>query len=527
MPLTAYYLRVYALVLLAVMLVAVLCIAMATGLNQVRHQAWLESAPRPLMSWLAQRPEAVRLVADLPQVAELRTVSHHDVPLDNVDQERLSYGQLLAKADSNGHLLYYPYAPDGLLELRLQDFYRHLSEITARVLVWEINRLDLSLNDPEGLLALGSSLGMLARPLTRSDQLPDSGVQDRLAEQGLAYYQPSSTAPARHYAQLADGQLIEIASPPPFSFWSPGLLLLLFLTAAGALAGLMYLMLSHLHQRLRSIENAVGRIARGEMEARVSAGSQSVSGRLGGAFNRMAEHIQRLVMVQREMIHGVSHELRTPVARIRFGVQMIEDCDDPQMLQKQLVGIDRDIQELDELIDEILTYARLEQGGPVFSVQRIDAVKLVQQVVKEQQSVKPDLTISAQFPGDSLSYPETEAESRYLHRAIQNLVGNATRYARQQVQVHCHFDGETCRVDVHDDGAGVPEEEWEKVFTAFARLDDSRTRSSGGYGLGLSIVRRILHWHGGQAFVGRSEVLGGACFSLVWPSTQPNGRRKP
>jgi two-component system sensor histidine kinase RstB len=89
------------------------------------------------------------------------------------------------------------------------------------------------------------------------------------------------------------------------------------------------------------------------------------------------------------------------------------------------------------------------------------------------------------------------------------------------VVVRCHIDEDNCRVDVEDDGAGVPEEDWEKVFTAFARLDDSRTRTSGGYGLGLSIVRRILYWHGGQAFLGRSEALGGAQFSLVWPRKKP------
>ena len=89
------------------------------------------------------------------------------------------------------------------------------------------------------------------------------------------------------------------------------------------------------------------------------------------------------------------------------------------------------------------------------------------------------------------------------------------------MKVHCQFDEDNCRIDVEDDGPGIPEEDWEKVFTAFARLDDSRTRTSGGYGLGLSIVRRILYWHGGQAFVSRSAELGGARFSLVWPRKKP------
>ena len=73
------------------------------------------------------------------------------------------------------------------------------------------------------------------------------------------------------------------------------------------------------------------------------------------------------------------------------------------------------------------------------------------------------------------------------------------------------------RIDVEDDGPGVPEEDWERVFTPFSRLDDSRTRASGGDGLGLSIVRRITYWHQGGAMVDRSQELGGARFSLIFP----------
>lgn len=90
------------------------------------------------------------------------------------------------------------------------------------------------------------------------------------------------------------------------------------------------------------------------------------------------------------------------------------------------------------------------------------------------------------------------------------------RHAERQVRVSFTINGQTARLDVDDDGPGVPEADWEKVFTPFLRLDDSRTRASGGHGLGLSIVRRIIYWHGGRSQVGHSE-LGGARFSLVWP----------
>ncbi|WP_231882536.1 ATP-binding protein, partial [Oleiphilus sp. HI0061] len=129
-------------------------------------------------------------------------------------------------------------------------------------------------------------------------------------------------------------------------------------------------------------------------------------------------------------------------------------------MQKQVKGIDGDIQELDELIDEILTYARLEQGGPILAFQEADISAIVDQVVSEQGLVKPDMSIFSEFKEGSDVWKMSEVETRYIHRSIQNLVGNATRYAQGRVKVVCSFDAETCRVDVEDDGPGIPEEDW-------------------------------------------------------------------
>ena len=277
----------------------------------------------------------------------------------------------------------------------------------------------------------------------------------------------------------------------------------------------VYWVVSSFEMRLRKLEQATSRLSQGHLNARVGThGSDPVS-RLGQSFNKMAEHIQRLISVQREMVRAVSHELRTPVARIRFGLQIIEDTveNDP-FVMKQLTGMDSDIQELDELIDEILTYARLEEGGPLLDFELTNIQELVLQLVDE---ARPPEHVGVRFGGSIGSQHEAEVEYRYMHRAIQNLIGNACRYAKSEVVVTFSVGADTCRVDVADDGPGIPEEEWNRGFTPFARLDDSRTRSSGGYGLGLSIVRRITYWHGGRAMVSRDERLGGAKFSLVWP----------
>jgi two-component system sensor histidine kinase RstB len=520
--LAPYYLRVYAFLALVALGVTLLGGALVLGLNAVRHQAFLEDTPEPLMRWLSNHPVAVRQLAASDTGARLRLLPMDAVSLNDVAEERLAHGQVLARDRGDGIYLYRLMNAQGILEIRVENFYRQIAELVTRTLRFA-DRHGFSRDNPDALTAFGARLGVLARPLESTDALPGDNVLRQVVEQDLAYYQPGRRAAARTFSRMTDGTLIEVRHPTPFQFWAWPMILLAGILVALSLGVVVYYLLAQLHDRLRSIEGAVSRIARGELDARVGSGDLSIAGRLGDAFNRMADHIQRLVGVQREMIHGVSHELRTPVARIRFGVQMIEDCDDPDMLRSQLSAIDSDIQELDELIDEILTYARLEQGGPIMAVQRTDIVEIVEQVIREQQSTRPDLSINATIPDAAREKPWAEAEPRYIHRAIQNLVGNATRYASTRVLVECYFDDQTMRIDVQDDGAGIPEEDWDKVFTAFARLDDSRTRKSGGYGLGLSIVRRILYWHGGQAFVGRSEELGGACFTLVWPRHQATG----
>ncbi|WP_083232535.1 ATP-binding protein [Endozoicomonas atrinae] len=322
------------------------------------------------------------------------------------------------------------------------------------------------------------------------------------------------------YAQMRDGDQIlhlgplKLLNPYPFKLiLTLGLFVLISLSLA------IYILVRGMEKRLRKLERAATRFSRGDFEVRVNVGGADSIGRLAMAFNAMADHIQRLLSLQKEMIRGVSHELRTPVARLRFGLDLIADARTQEEREAQLEGMDQDIQELDHLVDEFLTYANLEQGAPTISLKRHDVDKVVAQVVGEHLRLQNRVEIE-HIPCNVLNPRRfVEIDRRYIHRAIQNLVGNACRYADSKVQVRFSSTQDTCRIDVDDDGAGIPEEQWERVFSAFSRLDDSRTRKSGGYGLGLSIVRRIMYWHGGRALVSHSP-LGGARFSLVWPRKQ-------
>ena len=527
MPLI-YLLKLYARLAGFVLLMAVLCVLLFQGLNGIRQQMWLEHHGTALMQWLASSADPVGHYAWLVPTYNLEVGPATQLADTAVVRERLSYGQVVVLPSSLGQRLLIAREDGQVLALNLATPYRDIVRASALVFRWHLDSSPVERRS-ETLRYLSASLGIGAYSIDTSERLPPTDVLRQLVRDGLVLYTAKSEEAPRVALQLADGEMVVLVPPPPFTSWNLAIILLLCLLMAAALALLLGFVARAWDGRLLKVESAALRIARGDLAARVEPGSSLLQQRLGAAFNSMAEHIQRLVQVQHDMIHAVSHELRTPVARIRFGVQMLADSDKSQRSEEQLQGIDGDIQELDDLIDEILTYARLEQSEANFLLQQTPLPDLLRQVIAQQKLLHPTVVMELDVDSASEALATAEVEPRYLHRAIQNLVGNAARYAGRQVRVRCRLDADNCRIDVEDDGQGIPRSDWDRVFIAFSRLDDSRTRTSGGYGLGLSIVRRIMYWHGGQAFVGVSATLGGACFSLVWPrvQTQSGGLHPP
>jgi two-component system sensor histidine kinase RstB len=312
-----------------------------------------------------------------------------------------------------------------------------------------------------------------------------------------------------------------VLGPVPLFNWMPfqlaaGITLLsLFVLSLG-----VYGLLVPMQRRLREVNYALHRMKSGDMTLRLPVDGTDEMASLATNYNSMSDHIQRLIEAQRELMRAVSHELRTPVARIRFGMEMLAEEDDYEYRIQQVDMIDKDIEALNTLIDEIMTYAKLEQGTPSLDFEKIVLFEVLDQVIVETEALKTQKEIELLSPPINLV---VDAERRYLHRVVQNLVGNAVRYCDHKVIVSGGVDDAgMAYVQVEDDGAGVPEEERQRIFEAFARLDDSRTRASGGYGLGLSIVSRIAYWFGGQIAVDQSPILGGARFTMSWPARRFN-----
>lgn len=329
----------------------------------------------------------------------------------------------------------------------------------------------------------------------------------------------------RIVAPLPDGERVLVLGPMYLFDWMPvQLVIMVALAALGIITIAAYFIIHPLERKLNKMELAVRRIRGGDLSARAQVqGSDEVS-QLAHAFNGMAEHIQRLIDSQREMTRAVSHELRTPVARMRFGMEMLADTDDSDQRHEQLLQLDQDVEQLNQLIDEILTYAKLEQGTPSLKFETFELGGLLERIRLETQALNTGHSIEVDATGVDV---RIEAEQRYLHRVVQNLVGNAVRYARSRVRLSGGIKGNWAWVCVEDDGPGIPEKDRTRIFEPFSRLDDSRTRASGGYGLGLSIVQRIAFWHGGSVEVSQSPDLKGARFVFRWPVRQALRNARP
>lgn len=373
----------------------------------------------------------------------------------------------------------------------------------------------------ERLDQLRPHFGYSIRSVTKDELRIDADQRHRLLRGDVVLLLDNAVAARSNVnvlVLLGDGKTVLLMGPIRFFDQYPQVMLILIaVLCAITIALSVYLQLRPIQRRLRRLDREVRRLGSGDLDAYADMEGSDAIGQLAATFNGMTTHIRRLVESQREMTRAVSHELRTPVARLRFGLEMLADIEDTGQRREKLNALDRDIEELDKLIDEILTYARLEQGTPDIHFVEVDVYEVCQRLIVELDELRGETVLK--LSGSALII---EAEFRYVHRVMQNLVTNALRYARSEVSMSVEKAGQYAILRVDDDGPGIPDHERERVFKPFARLDKSRGRASGGYGLGLSIVRRIIEWHGGQISVYQSP-RGGARFEVKLPCRQGNG----
>ena len=269
---------------------------------------------------------------------------------------------------------------------------------------------------------------------------------------------------------------------------------------------------------LEALRQTARDLGDGDFEARSPPARSQLFSSLSDTMNSMAERVQQLLATHRELACGISHELRTPIARMRFALEMLSETDERTERERLWSMMEADLDELDHLIDTSLTYARFEREAPE---PHFSSVKFADWLDDEVDSVRVlgrDLNVAV----DTSKLPENllvDLDRKAMPYALRNLLRNAFKYASKNIMVSAELVEQRILIHVDDDGIGIPPEEREHVFSAFTRLDRSRDRSTGGYGLGLAIARRVLELHGGNATADAAPI-GGARFTLAWKAEQ-------
>jgi two-component system sensor histidine kinase CpxA len=342
-------------------------------------------------------------------------------------------------------------------------------------------------SQPEGRVLLVSAEG---EPVLRS-RMPRHPHLPRELTQGLhpagpgrvllAAALPEVEPPLFLVQELNPGQL------PLMPWWLRALI-------AVAITGLVsYGLAALLTRRLRRLRRAAQALAAGDLSVRVGRPGGDEVEALARDFDQMTDHLRDLLDTQKRLLRDVSHELRSPLARLRIALELAE-----RDREKSLQRIGKEADELEALIADVLSLARLESGQSALERREVALNELVQQVVidaefeaqAKERSVELELAEPVTLAGDPV----------LLRSAIENVVRNAVRHTApgSAVTVALHADDNAAVITVRDHGNGVLPQEIGRMFEPFARVGEARERGSGGYGLGLAITGRAVQAYGGR-----------------------------
>jgi two-component system OmpR family sensor kinase len=260
-------------------------------------------------------------------------------------------------------------------------------------------------------------------------------------------------------------------------------------------------------QGLQALSSVADQFGAGDLSARASFKPGASIYPLAERINHMAGRIEGLVESQTSLLHSVSHELRTPIARLEFALELLRSKA-PGVLTPRIVAMEADLAELNALVSELLGMAKIgsERGLKAAPFELAPALR---ECVGQ---LDHPVEVEAYEGLGSLT-----GDRRLLLRAVGNVLRNAQKYAELRITLSARRVGAAAvEIVVEDDGSGIPESERERIFAPFYRLDRSRDRATGGFGLGLSIARKAVELHGGTIRA-EGSMLGGARFVVILP----------
>ena len=306
----------------------------------------------------------------------------------------------------------------------------------------------------------------------------------------------------------------ERPSPPDFFPLSQTQILRIFavILTAGILC---YALALYLTAPISKLRQAARDFAGGDLHTRLDIKRRDELGELAREFDRMAEQIETLVTSEKRLTQDISHELRSPLARLNVALELARVKSNPES-QNLIERIATESNRLNEMISRLLVLSKLETGSENFEKHELNLTKIFEQVAA-------DADFEAQGNRKSVQITRKDevrvfGNETLVRSAIENVLRNAVRYTKDETTVDVKLikNGKTATVSIKDYGAGVPEEDLEKLFRPFYRVSAARDRKTGGIGLGLAIAERAVHAHSGS--IKAENTADGLAVEIVLPT---------
>lgn len=274
------------------------------------------------------------------------------------------------------------------------------------------------------------------------------------------------------------------------------------------LAAMSFIWMKFLGNKLKYLEQATEKFGEGNFSVRAPISANLAVGNLNLRFNTMASKIESLLSSHKQLSHNIAHELRTPIFKMQMQLELLDANATPKQ-QKYISGIEEDLFNLQDLVDELLQYAQAERAELTIKFQNFELNNVITDVIGD---LLPNTNQSISFKHDASVNTLITADKNLIRRVIKNLIHNAIKYGDSLIEVSVSTYEENVFVYIDDNGPGINDSQLNKIFDPFYQVDSNHQ----GYGLGLSLAKQITKLHCGELRYEPSW-LGGARFIIKLP----------
>ena len=291
--------------------------------------------------------------------------------------------------------------------------------------------------------------------------------------------------------------IVKNADGSKFIFWgdfkqdvrpNPGFIVHLLIILS-VLIAIAYFLVRFIFKPVKLLSKCVEDVGRGNLENTLNVNRKDELGKLANSFNSMTNRIKEMLRSRDQLLLDVSHELRSPLTRIKMALEFIEDGDKKS-------SIENDVKEIEMMATEILETERLKAGHGKLQLEEYDVMKILEEIIIEFEDKKPGVSLF------KINDPVMlKIDRKRIKIVFRNVIENAFRYSKYDsnpVEISIKNYNDTVEFIVKDDGIGIPEESISKIFEPFYRVDASRSKKTGGYGLGLNLCKKIMAAHNGN-----------------------------